>query len=389
MPQTQLFPPEVIENLTETYLPKVSVRGQLIYTLLLLALATVLGALPFVRVDVSVQSMGMVRSLAEKTEIKAFVAGTIKHIGIAENQLVSKGQTLFTIATQELDNKLQNLNFQHQDKRIYLQDLQVLTQVQRSNVFGQHPTLSPLYTEQLGTFRALIQENLFKQKAVQKELEADRYLLKEKAISRREFDTRKYEFDKLVAEYETLFSRQLSQWKAELHQYQIDLVQIRAESQQIHQQKSYYVVKAPVTGNVQQMLGKYEGSYVQVGEVLGVISPDSSLLIECMVSPQDIGLLRKGMAAVFQIDAFNYNEWGVVKGEVAEVAPDFSMIQNQPIFKVRCKAYKLNLSLKNGYTATLKKGMTLRANFVVTQRSLFQLLYDKADNWLNPKAIKP
>jgi len=28
--------------------------------------------------------------------------------------------------------------------------------------------------------------------------------------------------------------------------------------------------------------------------------------------------------------------------------------------------------------------MTLRALFFVTRRTLFQLLYDKADDWLNP-----
>ena len=32
----------------------------------------------------------------------------------------------------------------------------------------------------------------------------------------------------------------------------------------------------------------------------------------------------------------------------------------------------------------IKKGMTLQARFYVTRRTLFQLLYDKADDWLNP-----
>lgn len=29
--------------------------------------------------------------------------------------------------------------------------------------------------------------------------------------------------------------------------------------------------------------------------------------------------------------------------------------------------------------------MTLTGRFMITKRSLFQLLYDKTDNWLNPK----
>jgi len=31
-----------------------------------------------------------------------------------------------------------------------------------------------------------------------------------------------------------------------------------------------------------------------------------------------------------------------------------------------------------------KKGMTLQARFIVTKRSLWQLLYDKVDDWANP-----
>jgi len=40
--------------------------------------------------------------------------------------------------------------------------------------------------------------------------------------------------------------------------------------------------------------------------------------------------------------------------------------------------------LKNGYEGKLKKGVTLQARFVVTERSLWQLLYDKVDDWVNP-----
>jgi hypothetical protein len=36
-------------------------------------------------------------------------------------------------------------------------------------------------------------------------------------------------------------------------------------------------------------------------------------------------------------------------------------------------------------TVTLTKGLTLQAEFIVARRSLYQLIYDKADDWLNPK----
>lgn len=133
-----------------------------------------------------------------------------------------------------------------------------------------------------------------------------------------------------------------------------------------------------------QLAGRYPGSYVQPGEVLGVISPDSNLLVECYVSPKDIGLLRPGMTARMQVDAFDYNQWGLVQAKIAEVSNDVVVINEQPVFKVRCQLAQHFLTLKEGYKGYLKKGMTLRARFVVTERSLFDLLYDNADDWLNP-----
>jgi HlyD family secretion protein len=124
---------------------------------------------------------------------------------------------------------------------------------------------------------------------------------------------------------------------------------------------------------------------VQAGETLLVISPDSNLLAECYVSPKDIGLLKVGMPVNFQVDAFNYNEWGLLPGEITDIANDFTLMNEQPVFKVKCQLLKKSLALRNGYAANLKKGMTLRGRFVVTQRTLFQLLYDTIDDWVNPK----
>ena len=121
---------------------------------------------------------------------------------------------------------------------------------------------------------------------------------------------------------------------------------------------------------------------------LGEISPDSGLIAETYVAPKDIGLLKIGTKARFQIDAYNYNEWGMATGKITSISSDIFM-QNgaQPFFKVRCLLDKNSLNLKNGYVGKIKKGMTLQARFFVTRRTLFQLLYDKADDWLNPNVI--
>lgn len=383
--QKQLFPSDIIQSTIEAYLPKVAVRSQLIYTLIIVSIFGILVSLPFIFIDISVQSNGIVRTVSEKTEIKSLISGTVKAVNVSENQNIAQNTTLFVVATDDIDTKLNANSFQKQEKNDFINDLAVLTQIGKNNIFGNHSTQTPIYTQQLNAFRSQLQENIFHQQKIKKELDADRYLYKEKVIARRELNAKEYEMNRLVAEFESIFQRQLSQWQAELNKHRFDLKQLQSEAKQLTQQKTYYEIKAPISGNIQQIVGKYEGSYVQTGETLGIISPDSSLIAECYVSPNDIGLLRKNMPVSFQIDAFNYNEWGLVQGKIIDIARDFVVLNEKPIFKVKCQLDKKTLQLKNGYAAPLKKGLTFRARFVVTKRSLYQLLYDKTDDWLNPK----
>ena len=386
--QKQLYPSETIDYALETYLPKVNVKSQLIYTSIMLFVLGVFVALPFVYVDISVASPGVIRTLSEKTELKSLVSGRITKMDVAENQMVKAGDILYAIATEELDNKLALSVFDERENNQKIADLKTLLHVEKNNLFSNFRTSTGLYTQQLNLFRSQLQENLFAQKKIDAELNSDRQLYHDKVISKRELDSKEYELTKLRAEYASIFQRQKSQWQAELNGFRLEAEQKRAEKNQVIQQKQFYEIKAPVSGNIQQVVGKYEGSYIQTGESLGIISPDSSILVECYVSPQDIGLLKPDMPVRFQIDAFNYNEWGLVNGKITDVAKDFVVINEQPVFKVRCLLEKQEVSLPTGYKATLKKGMSLRARFIVTKRSLFQLLYDKVDDWVNPSMRK-
>ncbi len=63
---------------------------------------------------------------------------------------------------------------------------------------------------------------------------------------------------------------------------------------------------------------------------------------------------------------------------------DFTLMDNKPVFKVRCQLDSTQLHLKNGFTGQIKKGLTVQARFIVARRSAWQLLFDKIDDWLNP-----
>ncbi|MFC0186503.1 HlyD family secretion protein [Pseudarcicella hirudinis] len=383
--QNQLFPAEIIENTTEAYLPKVTVKSQFIYISVMLALLVVFIALPFIKVDISVQSGGVIRTMAEKNEIKPLVSGTVSEVQVKENQTVKEGQSMYKLKTEILDSKIRLSEFQILEKQNLIHDLELLAKSDSGSVFKVQGLTSSLYGQQYNQFRFQLMENLQQQRKIKKELDVDRKLYEQKVIAMREFDEKEYAFNHLVSEYHSSIERQLAQWQGDLNSHKMALPELLAQKNQLLQEKELYTIKAPVSGTVQQLAGKYAGSYLQAGELLGIISPDSNLVVECYVKPNDIGFLKKGMNVKLQVDAFNYNEWGLAKGLITDVANDFVVINNQPIFKVKCLLETKELKLKSGYSGKIKKGMTIRARFVVTERTLYQLLFDKVDDWVNPK----
>lgn len=381
---TQIFPTEIIENTTEAYLPQVTVRSQIIYISVLVILIAALISLPYIKISVSTNSSGIVRTVAEKSDFKAITSGRVSAWLVKENQKVETGQNLVVLASEMLDSKISLVKFQQIEKQQFIHDLGILTRLDSVNLLSVRGLRSSLYAQQYNQLNYQLQESLQQQRKIKKELDTDRMLYKEKIISMREFDEKEYTYKRLLAEYRSAIERQLSQWQSDLTTHQIAIAEIQAQESQLLKEKELYTIKAPVSGTIQQLVGKYPGSYVQAGEGLGLISPDSSLLVECYISPKDMGLLRKGMKVTYQIDALNYNDWGFAYGEINEIANDFEVIEKQPVFRVKCRLDTRSLKLKNGYATTLKKGMTLRARFIVTERSLYQLLYDKVDDWLNP-----
>ena len=89
----------------------------------------------------------------------------------------------------------------------------------------------------------------------------------------------------------------------------------------------------------------------------------------------------------YKTSCHTFDNTTLVGGKVIGIANDFVLLEGKPVFKVKCRLDRQRLQLKNGYPATLKKGMTLRARFVVAERTLFQLLCDNADDWLNPALV--
>jgi len=185
-----------------------------------------------------------------------------------------------------------------------------------------------------------------------------------------------------------LLDQKTNEWQSKHTQYLLQNSELSSVIKRLEKEKEQYIIKAPISGTINQYCGAKAGNYISPNQNIAQISPGEDLIVECYVSPKDIGYIRKDLEVNFQFDAFNYNQWGMAKGRVIEIMEDIVQINNSPVFKIKCKLLTDYLQLKNGYKGNLKKGMTLTGRFKLIRRSLFDLLYDKADDWLNPKIIE-
>ncbi|WP_159445061.1 HlyD family secretion protein [Filimonas lacunae] len=377
--QTKIFPAGVIENSVEKHFHDYHPQTKAIYLVVLAAILIAFVSLFFIKVDISVRSAGAFRSVTERTEIRASVSGVVESVSVAENAPVSAGQPLFKVDARQVNEKSALENNHYAELQAQLHDLEIITGS------SEAPLQTRVYRQQYSLYQQRITDARVKLNTASRTYNRYSSLYKGNVVSSAEFE--KYEYEKNAAEGELslIKQQQFSQWHGDMMQLRLQLQELQASRQVTAQEKGLYTVNAPVSGYVQQLKGIQKGSFVSAGELLGEITPDNGLIAEAYVSTTDIGLLKKGTPVRMQVDAFDYNSWGMLTGTVQSVSEDVFTAEGQPpYFKVRCVIGNSALQLRNGYKAQIKKGMTMHARFLITSRTLYQLLYDKIDDWLNP-----
>lgn len=382
-----IFPIEIVENTAEANFATHSVRTRLIYCSVLLFFLCTLAILPFIKTDVSIRARGTIRPVTDRNPVSALVSGYIANLYIDENTYVKRGEPIARISSPQLEEKLAFNRWRRKKAHQFVSDLQKLTALDSVSVFKSMVLQTSKYQstllqlrQHMHTYRQIVLQE-------QRNFERDQKLYHRKVISKARYEQSAFKLRKARHDFHVQLNQQLSKWQVELVSYQSELEQLESESEQLVKQQNRYLIVAPVSGTIQNMKGIYEGSPVVANEILAEISPDTSLIAECYVLPKDIGLITNGMEGYFQITAYDYNEWGFLKGKIVSISDDITLINNRPMFTVRASLDQPFLALNNGYRSYLKKGMALQARFVLTRRSLLQLLHDKVDDWLNPKWI--
>ncbi len=376
----RLFPFPLVEGVQGLH-ARHSRTGRTIYLAIVIGLLLAAAMLPFIDVEVNSQSRGILRPAMKLTPVTVPVSGRITFARLQEDRAVCSGDTLLIISTAELRGETDHLQAQRRERLRVLADLRALTALESTTL----PDLrTAVYQRDHREYLRRRDELELKLEHARRHLARQTELLETGSVARMDQEEAAFEVDLLAGQLRQLQDQQRHLWTQELQRVRRETAELNRSLQQTEELSKQYVVTAPVDGHLTQTSGLPPGAHATAGQVVAQISPDGDLRVEAFVNPADIGLLRVGLPVRLQLDAFNYNQWGLARATLSEIGTDVTEMDGQAVFRVLCTLHDRELRLRNGYVGSLRKGMTLTAHFTLTRRSLFQLLRDKLDDWFNP-----
>lgn len=158
--------------------------------------------------------------------------------------------------------------------------------------------------------------------------------------------------------------------KAEIAETQILLATTQAKLNQS-------VLTAPVDGVVSALNVPNKGEVVQPGQTVAEVAPHSAPLVLSAILPnREAGFTKVGMPVQVKLDAYPYQEYGIVQGTVASISPSTKPDERLgPVYRVEV-ALAQN-SIRNGHqTIKFKAGQTATAEIIIRRRRVADILLD-------------
>jgi hemolysin D len=136
-------------------------------------------------------------------------------------------------------------------------------------------------------------------------------------------------------------------------------------------------LRAPVDGIVSSLNIKQPGKVVQAGETVVEVAPQGVPLILAAVLPnEEAGFVQEGMPVQVKLDAYPYQDYGVIGGIVTSISPDAE--SNEQLGEV----YRMEIMLARNYitdgqrSIKFKTGQTATADIVIRRRRIAEVLLD-------------
>lgn len=369
-------------------------------------------------VDEVAKASGKLRPSGEVVKVNPSEMGRVSRVNVREGSTVRAGDVLFELDTELADKEVERLETILQSQfaqKLQLQSLvtQVKLEVQtksaiaQTEIESQQAALSQQQTV-IASRRVLISQLEADAQAQADRLERLRGFVEEGAIAREMlFQGESGLRDRQRSITETQGA--LQQTQAEVHRLNVGLAQKKVEAQQARLQAQHQVeqmqlqmtelqakinetkvmlatakasrkqrfIYSPASGTILTLVVKNRGEVLQPGQNIAEIAPKGIPLVLSTVLPnREVGFVKVGMPVKVKLDAYPYQDYGVIAGKVMSISPD-----TKPVEGIG-EAYRLDVVLSQtsikvrGQKSAFKPGQTATAEIITRQRRIIDVILD-------------
>jgi HlyD family secretion protein len=121
----------------------------------------------------------------------------------------------------------------------------------------------------------------------------------------------------------------------------------------------------------------HAGEVVQPGQTLAEISPqDTPLVLSAILPNREAGFVKTGMPVQVKLDAYPYQDYGIVPGKVTSISPDAKPDQQLgPVYQVKVSLDRNSVTSEHG-SIRFKAGQTASADIIIRRRRIADILLD-------------
>lgn len=349
------------------------------YWTILVLLALAVGMSPFLPIDLYGTAPGLVRSQQEPSPIITALGAKIKRLNVYHQQWVQAGDTLLELDASDLIEKQKQLTLWMRENQWEIQDLTHLL-----NQPSPKPK-SPVWKMAWESHRR--QAQTLESKYLDAHLAWQRQwgLFQDRVIPAQELEGYEIQKNQALNQWKNWLSQERAHWAQVLKQGQERDAQWRQEIKALGLEQQHCFILAPITGRIQFHHGFVKGSFVPAQQSIAEIHPEQEPIIECQVPVKLLGAVHLGQRSRLDFEAFPARIWGFQEGVVVQIQRSLKAQGKDLYFTLRVKAKKPWIDLRGRGRVPLMTGMTLVAHFYQETRSLWDLVFEKSQAWINPK----
>ncbi len=149
--------------------------------------------------------------------------------------------------------------------------------------------------------------------------------------------------------------------------------ELQSSAEQIIFKNSKQKITAPCDGYIDKLLIHTVGGVVTPAQQLYALTPaNTPLMIKATVTNKDIGFIKERMPVKIKIDTFDFQKYGMIKGEVKSISKNSINDEKLgPVYEVYVTPLTKTL-LVEGKEQSIRTGMTLSAEINVGKRRIIE-----------------